>query len=1353
MGHKPHDSREVGGLNAIRGFYYQWLYALRLMPRILDGTYDAYRCEDVDDYLAWSVDEPSRQITKLRVVQVKHRNAEECLLRDTALVAPVLEGFVLLCNGRLARCAGAEIDFRLVYNPVHDCRVFGCIGAIERLDAYSRLRERMQAVDAAPNSAFTCEPFLRLPHNKHEILSELTFLETYTPDLLRFFEKTGRTDALIKSIIGVIAPFHDGRKGPFTSDRLDLDRTIFDRTTARRELRSAINGAADRANDTRQRLQVQEYIAAAKRSAGRDFQTKKPHQRADTPAGTVLLKIDDPQDFKQALTKVNLLKDTAQPLFWRSSAWKFTHTAHAYGLSQSQGDAIPLHAYMSGHNPPHHERITLILSLVRAVAEWSSVGAFLDDFRSDDPAFQHLYFVKPGRPSAISIADLAVIRLDDPTAEGLLAADWVRGPALGKAFRQIYYGSATPSGVMASALFGAPWNDNIVDELAGWLESALPRAKDLKDEIDKLFAAEICRDPFIVGELDGQFIRNCVNADIIPASDALSACVPTCLLYDRALGQPNVYFAAGEDSQIGLTLRGNSLPTAHRLVQYDRRRWSSARQRDHQMGVPAEGIHDDALMFVRVASEDDARNVVEQVFGVEYNRYRQWMDQWLRRAREHAIRAELPAILDRELSWIDWQYTRLDKLAGTGFPFQLKNGGFGSGQSLLVIAQGKQLLDHLAGTGYADRDGRLQLNVRGIASDGREFQCVSESVEYQGDEARLTLVSENEADEIPQNGSITFTDEGTDAVLGADAAPLRILKASYFTPAESPPAPTLAWSVLAPLVGSEVLPPRPQLNFPTSPLPAARPAGHPVDDLYERVFNAQSSLNCSLVTGAAGTGKTALVADLAIRFLDECADTPGFPPARIIVVATTHYALDNFTRVFRARSDDRHVPYRFVPQSRLGELQGQKGLDRDLYNWSQEHYKRVVSELLSAIRITPAEPSLQETIDRVQRELSAVEAAESSDADAPAFIPSHEKWRTRVLGKRRALAAREQTLLREMLRQRLTALQELKDQPASASDAVPGAPRLDPYASFAASIIVTTVDALDRLPDVHCDLAVFEEASQLRLVKLFKVLTKLIRARGDGTPPRIVMSGDLRQLPPFLETIEEGDAGKPRAHATVLRQLIEKSESPFEAVCRRHPSLVTVLSRQHRMHPSVAELVRRLFYGDQTWALTKPGIDDRVFWHDTSHSAHALPKQDCTSRYNDAEIDVVARLVGRIYNPSEDVLIVSPYAAQVSKLKYAVSQAADVQTIDGCQGRQAHSVIVSFVSLKFPTRSDFVIDPRRMNVALSRASERLHLVGNLTELVASVAKAGDRYPHMAGLAALFGHGGPLRHCVLPVLSP
>ena len=46
--------------------------------------------------------------------------------------------------------------------------------------------------------AFTCEPFLRLPHNKHEILSELPVSGDLHASLLRFFEKTGRTDALIK---------------------------------------------------------------------------------------------------------------------------------------------------------------------------------------------------------------------------------------------------------------------------------------------------------------------------------------------------------------------------------------------------------------------------------------------------------------------------------------------------------------------------------------------------------------------------------------------------------------------------------------------------------------------------------------------------------------------------------------------------------------------------------------------------------------------------------------------------------------------------------------------------------------------------------------------------------------------------------------------------------------------------------------------------------------------------------------------------------------------------------------------------------------------------------------------------
>src|SRR5712664_4045491 len=82
LSHIPQGRRETGGLVAVRGFYYQWLYSLRLMPRILDGTYDAYRCEDVDDYLAWTIDEPTHRITKLRVVQVKHQNSPICLLSD-----------------------------------------------------------------------------------------------------------------------------------------------------------------------------------------------------------------------------------------------------------------------------------------------------------------------------------------------------------------------------------------------------------------------------------------------------------------------------------------------------------------------------------------------------------------------------------------------------------------------------------------------------------------------------------------------------------------------------------------------------------------------------------------------------------------------------------------------------------------------------------------------------------------------------------------------------------------------------------------------------------------------------------------------------------------------------------------------------------------------------------------------------------------------------------------------------------------------------------------------------------------------------------------------------------------------
>ena len=90
-----------------------------------------------------------------------------------------------------------------------------------------------------------------------------------------------------------------------------------------------------------------------------------------------------------------------------------------------------------------------------------------------------------------------------------------------------------------------------------------------------------------------------------------------------------------------------------------------------------------------------------------------------------------------------------------------------------------------------------------------------------------------------------------------------------------------------------------------------------------------------------------------------------------------------------------------------------------------------------------------------------------------------------------------------------------------------------------------------------------------------------------------------------------------------------------------------------------------------------------------------------------------------------------------------LSQSARVKTIDGCQGQEAHTVIVSLVHTRFEPRKDFVADARRMNVALSRATDYLHIVGDFAGLRSSVSRGGGAYAHMDRPRRAFESGGTL----------
>ena len=85
----------------------------------------------------------------------------------------------------------------------------------------------------------------------------------------------------------------------------------------------------------------------------------------------------------------------------------------------------------------------------------------------------------------------------------------------------------------------------------------------------------------------------------------------------------------------------------------------------------------------------------------------------------------------------------------------------------------------------------------------------------------------------------------------------------------------------------------------------------------------------------------------------------------------------------------------------------------------------------------------------------------------------------------------------------------------------------------------------------------------------------------------------------------------------------------------------------------------------------------------------------------------------------DDVLVVTPYNAQVRTLRHALPEAVRVGTVDKFQGQEAPVVIVSLASASAQTAPrgiEFVFNPNRINVATSRAQCRVELVCSPTLL-------------------------------------
>lgn len=270
------------------------------------------------------------------------------------------------------------------------------------------------------------------------------------------------------------------------------------------------------------------------------------------------------------------------------------------------------------------------------------------------------------------------------------------------------------------------------------------------------------------------------------------------------------------------------------------------------------------------------------------------------------------------------------------------------------------------------------------------------------------------------------------------------------------------------------------------------------------------------------------------------------------------------------------------------------------------------------------------------------------------------------------------------------------------------------------------------------DLVIIDEAARCNPGEL---------AVGMQSGRRILLVGDHRQLPPLFghELLRSVAERLGIGSMKTLRQ------SDFErAFGSTYGSAVQqVLKNQYRMAPKIGELVAKTFYPDQDLGtargdppkyysqLPRP-LEDQMTWMDTGRPGSRRGESEVGRSFmNRREGAIILRLLrsisrceGFVASAKEDLKegeqligVICMYAPQADHIEELILQSdlsADfkslvkVGTVDSYQGKENAIVLVSLVRSNPEYNMGFIRTANRVNVALSRAMERLVIVGSAT---------------------------------------
>lgn len=290
-----------------------------------------------------------------------------------------------------------------------------------------------------------------------------------------------------------------------------------------------------------------------------------------------------------------------------------------------------------------------------------------------------------------------------------------------------------------------------------------------------------------------------------------------------------------------------------------------------------------------------------------------------------------------------------------------------------------------------------------------------------------------------------------------------------------------------------------------------------------------------------------------------------------------------------------------------------------------------------------------------------------------------------------------------------------------------------------ARVYVATTAALNARIELLCmhgfSLAIVDEASQI----LEPQLAAMFGAMCGREPAirRFVMIGDHKQLPAVVR--QSATESRVDDADLIAAGITDCRMSFFERMIRRYgsdPALACMLTRQGRMHPAIADFPARVFYGGRLLPVPLPHQQAESHEGRVRFVAVEPRESDASDKVNTAEAEAIAREVadvwaelGDAFDAGQSVGVIVPYRNQIAAVRTAIAAlcppqawAVSIDTVERYQGSQRDCIIfgftvrnaaqLAFLTDSTITDSDGTVVDRRLNVALTRARERMILVGN-----------------------------------------